>query len=70
MSNTRNPNPQPGDNSRRKNSLITRPEVIAAGVVGLAAAATTKSAIANTQKPVALKADKQILTVDSKIKLY
>jgi hypothetical protein len=70
MSNTRNPNPQPGDNSRRKNSLITRREVIAAGVVGLAAAATTKSAIANTQKPVALKTDKQILTVDSKIKLY
>jgi hypothetical protein len=70
MSKTRNPNPQPGDNSRRKNSLITRREVIAAGVVGLAAAATTKSAIANTQKPVALKTDKQILTVDSKIKLY
>lgn len=31
---------------------ITRREIIGAGVAGLAAAATTKSAFANTQKPV------------------
>lgn len=50
MSNTKDKN-QDGDNSKRK-IPITRRGIIGAGVVGLAAAATTKIAFANTQKPV------------------
>ncbi|MBD2776055.1 SDR family NAD(P)-dependent oxidoreductase [Iningainema tapete] len=52
MSSTKNPNQQSDESSKRKNSPITRREIIGAGVVGLAAATTTKSAFANTQKPV------------------
>lgn len=50
MSNTKDQN-QDGDNSKRK-IPITRRGIIGAGVAGLAAAATTKIAFANTQKPV------------------
>lgn len=50
MSNTKDKN-QDGDNSKRK-IPITRRGIIGAGVAGLAAAATTKTAFANTQKPV------------------
>lgn len=52
MSNTKDPNRQSGENIKRKFFPITRRKIIGAGVVGLAAAATTRSAIANTQKPV------------------
>lgn len=52
MSNTKDKNQQSEDNLKRKNSPITRREIIGAGVVGLAGAATSRSALANTQKPV------------------
>jgi NAD(P)-dependent dehydrogenase (short-subunit alcohol dehydrogenase family) len=52
MSNTKDKNQQSADSSKRNNSPITRREIIGAGVVGLAAAATSKSALANTQKPI------------------
>lgn len=57
MSNTKDTNQHSGNNSKRK-TPITRRGIIGAGIVGLAAAATAKSAIANTQKPVAPESGK------------
>jgi NAD(P)-dependent dehydrogenase (short-subunit alcohol dehydrogenase family) len=52
MSNTKDKSQNSGDSGKRKNSPMTRREMIGAGVVGLAATATAQSAFANTQKPV------------------
>jgi len=52
MSNKKDKEQQLADSSKRKNSPITRREIISAGVAGLAAASTAKSVFANTQKPV------------------
>lgn len=57
MSNTKDTNQHSGNNSKRK-TPITRRGIIGAGIVGLAAAATAKSAIANTQQPVAPESGK------------
>ncbi len=51
MSNTKDKNQQSADNSKRK-IPITRRGIIGVGVVGIAAV-TAKSAIAQTQKPIA-----------------
>ncbi len=58
MSNKKDKDQQLADSSKRKNSPITRREIISAGVAGLAAASTAKSVFANTQKPVEPKSGK------------